>query len=86
MSFFIFLIASGSGMRLVYLPAYSPDLNPIEEAFSAVKAWIRANRLYVLAENEGVACDPYSLIWEAVYTVITPEKVHGWFKHSEYIA
>jgi transposase len=28
------------GMRLLYLPAYSPDFNPIEEAFSALKAWI----------------------------------------------
>jgi transposase len=27
-------------MRLVYLPAYSPDFNPIEEGFSAMKAWI----------------------------------------------
>src|SRR6267154_3269076 len=32
------------GMHLVFLPAYSPDLNPIEEAFSAIKAWIRRNR------------------------------------------
>lgn len=28
------------GMRITYLPPYSPDFNPIEEAFSAVKAWI----------------------------------------------
>ena len=26
------------GCELVFLPAYSPDLNPIEEAFSKVKA------------------------------------------------
>lgn len=29
------------GVRLIYLPPYSPDLNPIEEAFSYVKAHIR---------------------------------------------
>ena len=30
-----------AGARLVYLPPYSPDFNPIEEAFSAMKAWLR---------------------------------------------
>jgi hypothetical protein len=73
-------------MRLLYIPAYSPDLNPIEEAFSAIKAWLRSNRDYVLGETEGRGCDPYTLIWEAVYGVVTPEKAYGWFKHSEYIA
>ena len=29
------------GARLVYLPAYSPDFNPIELAFSSIKAWLR---------------------------------------------
>lgn len=75
-----------SGMRLVYLPAYSPDLNPIEEAFSALKSWLRSHRDYVLGELEGVAADPYALIWEAAYSVMTPESAYGWYKHSEYIA
>ena len=29
------------GCELLYLPAYSPDLNPIEEAFSKVKGLLR---------------------------------------------
>jgi len=74
------------GMRLLFLPAYSPDLNPIEEAFSCVKSWLRSNRTYVLGEIEGRDCDPYALIWEAVYTTITPEKIYGWYRHSEYIS
>ena len=73
-------------MRLLYLPSYSPDLNPIEEAFSAIKAWLRANRDYITGELGGPSCDPYTLIWEAVYGVVTPEKAYGWYKHSEYIA
>jgi transposase len=73
-------------MRLLFLPAYSPDLNPIEEAFSCVKSWLRLNRAYVLSETEGRACDPYALIWQAIYTNITPDKVYGWYRHSEYIA
>jgi transposase len=30
-----------AGARLLYLPSYSPDLNPIEPAFSKVKAHLR---------------------------------------------
>ena len=33
-----------AGVRLIYLPPYSPDLNPIEYSFSGLKAWMRANR------------------------------------------
>ena len=73
-------------MRLLYLPAYSPDLNLIEEAFSAIKTWLRTNQDYVLSKTEGIDCDPYALIWEAVYGIVTVEKAHGWYKHSEYIA
>ena len=30
-----------SGARLWYLPPYSPDLNPIEQAFAKIKHWMR---------------------------------------------
>jgi transposase len=32
-----------SGCELLYLPPYSPDLNPIEEAFSKVKGLLRSS-------------------------------------------
>jgi len=35
----------------MYLPPYSPDFNPIEFSFSALKAWMRRNR--VLANGFG---------------------------------
>jgi transposase len=34
-------IIKAVGARLWYLPPYSPDLNPIEQAFSKVKHWLR---------------------------------------------
>ena len=37
------------GVKWEYLPPYSPDFNPIEEAFAELKAWIRHN--YALAEG-----------------------------------
>ena len=31
-----------AGARLLFLPPYSPDLNPIEQAFAKIKHWMRA--------------------------------------------
>jgi hypothetical protein len=36
------------GVRLEYLPPYSPDLNPIETSFAVFKAWMR--RYHDIAE------------------------------------
>jgi transposase len=36
-------MCSEAGVKLVYLPTYSPDLNPIEEYFAELKAFIRRN-------------------------------------------
>ena len=38
------------GCKLIYLPPYSPDLNPIEEAFAKLKALLRKMR-HVLARR-----------------------------------
>ena len=32
-----------AGVKLVYLPPYSPDLNPIEEFFAELKSFIKRN-------------------------------------------
>jgi transposase len=32
---------TAAGARLWYLPPYSPDLNPIEQAFAKIKHWMR---------------------------------------------
>ena len=34
-------IIRNAGARLFFLPAYSPDLNPIEQAFAKLKALLR---------------------------------------------
>jgi transposase len=34
-------LVEARGADVVFLPSYSPDLNPIEEAFSKVKALVR---------------------------------------------
>ena len=68
-------------LRLIYLPPYSPDLNPIEEAFSSIKVWLHANHNYMSGEMQGEA---YTIIQEAVHS-ITQDDAYGWYQHSEYI-
>lgn len=73
-------------MRIIYLPSYSPDLNPIEEAFSSIKAWIRRHRDYVHSELTGSPlAEPHRVLLDAVFSV-TPGKARGWFAHSGYCA
>ena len=51
------------GCQLVYLPSYSPDLNPIEEAFSKIKRLVRkaeARTKEALVEVIGLALSAVS--------------------------
>lgn len=37
-------VCEAAGIKLAYLPPYSPDLNPIEEAFAELKAYCKKHR------------------------------------------
>lgn len=64
------------GAQLWYLPSYSPDLNPIEEAFSKVKTFLRSAEPRTLEDHS-------TAIWAALRT-ITPQDAAGWFAHAGY--
>jgi transposase len=64
------------GAQLWHLPPYSPDFNPIEEAFSKVKAFLRT------AEPRTPEAHS-TAIWAALRT-ITPQDAAGWFAHAGY--
>jgi transposase len=64
------------GCQVIYLPTYSPDLNPIEEAFSKIKAFVR--RAKVLVRD---ALD--TAISQALQT-ISLQDIVGWFRHAGY--
>jgi transposase len=70
-------VIEARGAHLWYLPPYSPDLNPIEEAFSKVKAFLRSAGPRTLDDHS-------SAIWAALRT-ITPKDAAGWFTHSGYL-
>jgi len=62
--------------QLVYLPAYSPDLNPIEEAFSKIKGLVRkaeTRTKEALVEAIGSAL-----------SAITSRDARGFFEHCGY--
>jgi transposase len=64
------------GCELLYLPAYSPDLSPIEEAFSKIKGILRkaqSRSREALVEAMGRALD-----------AITPQDARGFFEHCGY--
>jgi transposase len=64
------------GCQLLFLPAYSPDLSPIEEAFSKLKTYLRR----VGARTHQALIDA---ITQALLTV-TAADARGWFTHCGY--
>jgi transposase len=56
-------IVEGRGCELLYLPPYSPDFNPIEQAFSKIKGLLRraeARTREALIEAMGLALSALS--------------------------
>ncbi|MGI4870322.1 MAG: IS630 family transposase [Janthinobacterium lividum] len=58
-------IAHKYGARLLYLPPYSPDFNPIELAFSKLKTWLRTAQARTRDLLEEAICAAAEWITEA---------------------
>ena len=71
-------LISSVGALLIYLPPYSPDLNPIEEAFSSVKSFVKANEQLVETTTD------LENVLLTAFANITPEDCIGWYEHSGY--
>lgn len=65
-----------AGAQVLFLPAYSPDLNPIELMWSKVKQWLR--RAEARTQAELIAA-----IGQALARV-TPQDALNWFAHCGY--
>jgi transposase len=64
------------GAQLVFLPSYSPDLNPIEQAFSKIKNILRK-----------LGARTHEALLEAMekaLSKVTPADAAGWFEHCGY--
>ena len=72
-------------MRCEFLPPYSPDYNPIELLFSAMKYCLRRNGDYVrFAMTELGENDIHTTLLEALYSV-SLQDVFGWYRHCGYV-
>jgi transposase len=65
-----------TGAKLLYLPPYSPDFNPIEQAFSKFKALLRKAAARTLDD-----------LWNAIAAILpafTPQECRNYFANSGY--
>jgi transposase len=65
-----------AGISYRYLPAYSPDMNPIELAWSKLKARLRS-----------VGARSREALEQAIpgaLAAVTSRDAHGWFRHAGY--
>ena len=65
-----------AGARLMYLPPYSPDLNPIEMAFAKLKTLLRK-----------AAARTSDSLWDAIAQVLgafTPDECANYLAHAGY--
>ena len=71
-------LVEGAGCELLYLPPYSPDLNPIEEAFSKIKNLLR--------EAEARSREALLEVIGAVISAVSGQDARGFFEHCGYRA
>lgn len=70
-------LIEGRGAELLrFLPSYSPDPNPIEEAFSKIKGFLRK----AAARTKGPDLEALA----RALSTVTPRDARGWFKHCGY--
>jgi transposase len=69
-------LIEAAGAELLYLPPYSPDLNPIEMVFAKIKQALRS-----------LACRTRETLWQAMQSVldqVTATEAANCFEHAGY--
>src|SRR5687768_12597955 len=69
-------LVAAAGCRLVFLPAHSPDLSPIEEAASLIKALVKAAAARTRAALDAAIA--------TALNAVTAGDAAGWFSHAGY--
>jgi len=69
-------LVEAAGCALWYLPAYSPDLSPIEEAFAKLKQLLR----HAAARTHAALIDAIA----GALAHVTPADARGFFQHCGY--
>lgn len=63
-----------SGIKYLYLPPYSPDLNPIEKLWSKTKAFLRKEKVRIVNELPAAI--------QKAFSTICVSDCEGWFHAS----
>ena len=71
-------LLTGVGVLIRFLPAYSPDLNPIEEVFAEVKQYLQANSSLL---NTIISSEALILM---AFNSVTVSNCHAYIHHSGY--
>ena len=66
-------LIQAAGAELLYLPPYSPDLNPIEKAWAKLKQLLRSAKARTAEALEQAIAE--------LLPQITPENAQAWFRH-----
>lgn len=66
-----------SGIKYLYLPPYSPDLNPIEKMWSKIKAYLRKVKVRKAAELPDAI--------EKAFSTVRSSDCLGWFRSCNYV-
>ena len=69
-------LLDSSGVRYIYLPPYSPDLNPIEKLWSKVKSFLRKFKARTL--------DALPDALQHAFQNVSPSNCSGWFRSCGY--
>jgi len=66
----------GTGAKLIYLPPYSPDLNPIEQMWGKIKNCLRKESARTL--------DKFAISIKAAFMKINSTDLTNWYRHCGY--
>ncbi len=69
-------LIEATGARVMYLPAYSPDFNPIENCISKLKTFLRGAKACTERKLQKALAKALELI--------TIKDIYGWFNHCGY--
>jgi len=70
-------LIEAAGAEVLHIPAYSPDLNPIEECIAKIKETLRSLKARTQRKLSNALAKAIALV--------TEDDIRGWFEHCGYI-